>query len=143
MATSRSQVRIRRSADDVWAVLRDPMRIVEWFPGITGVSMEGDVRTIVMASGLPVNEDIVTIDDRLRRFQYRITGPLPVTFHLATMDVIDIGTAEAPESLLVYSTEIVPEPMSFVLDGATSTAIAELARILNDHAEHHETGEHR
>lgn len=143
MATSRSQVRIRRSADDVWAVLRDPMRIVEWFPGITGVSMEGDVRTIVMASGLPVNEDIVTIDDRLRRFQYRITGPLPVTFHLATMDVIDIGTAEAPESLLVYSTEIVPEPMSFVLDGATSTAIAELARIMDDHAEHHETGEHR
>lgn len=135
MATSRSQVRIRRSPDDVWAVLRDPMRIVEWFPGITGVSMEGDVRTIVMASGLPVNEDIVTIDHRLRRFQYRITGPLPVSFHLATMDVIDIGTPNAPESLLIYSTEIVPDPMSFVLDGATSTAIANLGRILDDHAE--------
>lgn len=135
MATSRSQVRIHRHPDDVWKVLRDPMRIVEWFPGITGVSMEGEVRTIVMASGLPVHEDIVTIDHRLRRFQYRITGPLPVSFHLATMDVIDIGTAESPESLLVYSTEIVPDPMSFVLDGATSTAIANLATILNDHAE--------
>jgi hypothetical protein len=88
-----------------------------------------------MASGLPVHEDIVTIDHRLRRFQYKITGPLPVSFHLATMDVIDIGTAESPESLLVYSTEIVPDPMSFVLDGATSTAIANLATILNDHAE--------
>jgi hypothetical protein len=135
MATSRSQVRINRHPDDVWSVLRDPMRIVEWFPGITGVSMDGDVRTIVMASGLPVNEDIVTIDHRLRRFQYKITGPLPVSFHLATMDVIDIGTPDAPESLLVYSTEIVPDPMSFVLDGATSTAIANLATILNDHAE--------
>jgi hypothetical protein len=111
------------------------MRIVEWFPGITGVSMDGDVRTIVMASGLPVHEDIVTIDHRLRRFQYKITGPLPVNFHLATMDVIDIGTPEAPESLLTYSTEIVPDPMSFVLDGATSTAIANLATILNNHAE--------
>jgi hypothetical protein len=111
------------------------MRIVEWFPGITGVSMEGDMRTIVMASGLPVNEDIITIDHRLRRFQYKITGPLPVSFHLATMDVIDIGTPESPESLLTYSTEIVPDPMSFVLDGATSTAIANLATILNDHAE--------
>jgi hypothetical protein len=135
MATSRSQVRIKRSPDDVWAVLRDPMRIVEWFPGITGVSMDGEVRTIVMASGLPVHEDIVTIDHRLRRFQYKITGPLPVSFHLATMDVIDIGTPESPESLLTYSTEIVPDPMSFVLDGATSTAIANLATILNDHAE--------
>ncbi len=135
MATSRSQVRIHRHPDDVWQVLRDPMRIVEWFPGITGVSMEGDVRTIVMASGLPVNEDIITIDHRLRRFQYKITGPLPVSFHLATMDVIDIGTPESPESLLTYSTEIVPDPMSFVLDGATSTAIANLATILNDHAE--------
>lgn len=135
MATSRSQVRIHRHPDDVWKVLRDPMRIVEWFPGITGVSMEGEVRTIVMASGLPVHEDIVTIDHRLRRFQYRITGPLPVSFHLATMDVIDIGTPESPESLLIYSTEIVPDPMSFVLDGATSTAIANLATILNDHAE--------
>lgn len=135
MATSRSQVRISRNPDAVWDVLRDPMRIVEWFPGITGVSMEGAVRTIVMASGLPVHEDIVTIDDRLRRFQYRITGPLPVSFHLATMDVIDIGTPESPESLLIYSTEIVPDPMSFVLDGATSTAIANLGRILDDHAE--------
>jgi len=135
MATSRSHVRISRSPDDVWAVLRDPMRIVEWFPGITGVSMDGDVRTIVMASGLPVHEDIVTIDHRLRRFQYKITGPLPVNFHLATMDVIDIGSPDAPETLLVYSTEIMPDPMSFVLDGATSTAIANLASILNDHAE--------
>ncbi len=127
----------------MWDVLRDPMRIVEWFPGITGVSMEGAVRTIVMASGLPVHEDIVTIDNRLRRFQYRITGPLPVSFHLATMDVIDIGTPESPESLLIYSTEIVPDPMSFVLDGATATAIANLASILNDHAELRPTGEPR
>ena len=132
MATIRTFARVQRSADDVWKVIGDPTRIVEWFPGVTAVTVEDGVRTLTLASGLPVFEQIVTLDHRLRRFQYRITGPLPVRYHLGTMDVIDDGQ---PGCLLLYSTEIEPDPMAFVLDGVISEGIAELARQLDAHEE--------
>jgi hypothetical protein len=132
MATIRSHARNHRDPDDVWKVLADPTRIVEWFPGVTTATVEDGVRTLTLESGLPVFEEIVTLDPRMRRFQYRITGPLPVKYHLGTMDVIDDGE---PGCLLLYSTEITPDPMAFVLDGVISAGIANLARMLNDHAE--------
>ena len=132
MATIRSHARVHRSADEVWAVVGDPTRIVEWFPGVTAATVEDGVRTLTLASGLPVFEEIVTLDHRMRRFQYRITGPLPVKYHLGTMDVIEDGQ---PGCLLLYSTEISPDPMAFVLDGVISEGIATLARMLDTHTE--------
>ena len=132
MATIRSHARVQRNADDVWKVVGDPTRIVQWFPGVTAATVEGTVRTLTLAAGLPVFEEIVTLDDRMRRFQYRITGPLPVKYHLGTMDVLEDGE---PGCLLVYSTEISPDPMAFVLDGVISEGIGNLARMLNDRTE--------
>lgn len=129
MATIRSHVRIHATPETVWEIVGNPARIVEWFPGVTGVEITADTRTLQLASGVPVWEDILTIDDRLRRFQYRITGPLPVKFHLATMDVLE---DEFPGCLLVYSTEIDPEPMAFVLDGVISEAITNLAKLAEE-----------
>ena len=132
MATIRSHARVHRSADDVWKIVGDPTRIVEWFPGVTEATVEGNNRTLMLKAGLPVHEEIVTLDHRMRRFQYRITGPLPVKYPLETMDVIEDGE---PGCLLMYSTEISPDPMSVVLDGVISEGIGNLARMLNDHTE--------
>ena len=132
MATIRSHARVHRSADDVWKIVGDPTRIVEWFPGVTEATVEGNNRALMLKAGLPVHEEIVTLDHRMRRFQYRITGPLPVKYHLGTMDVIEDGE---PGCLLMYSTEISPDPMAFVLDGVISEGIGNLARMLNDHTE--------
>ena len=132
MATIRSHARVHRSADDVWKIVGDPTRIVEWFPGVTEATVEGNNRTLMLKAGLPVHEELVTLDHRMRRFQYRITGPLPVKYHLGTMDVIEDGE---PGCLLMYSTEISPDPMAFVLDGVISEGIGNLARMLNDHTE--------
>ena len=132
MATIRSHARVHRSADDVWKIVGDPTRIVEWFPGVTEATVEGNNRMLMLKAGLPVHEEIVTLDHRMRRFQYRITGPLPVKYHLGTMDVIEDGE---PGCLLMYSTEISPDPMAFVLDGVISEGIGNLARMLNDHTD--------
>jgi hypothetical protein len=105
---------------------------VQWFPGVTAVTVEDSIRTLTLAAGLPVFEEIVTLDNHMRRFQYRITGPLPVKYHLGTMDVIEDGE---PGCLLLYSTEISPDPMAFVLDGVITEGIQNLARMLNDHTE--------
>jgi len=47
----------------------------------------------------------------LRRFQYKITGGLPVDHHLGTVDLLEDG----PNSLVVYSTEITPDELADVV----------------------------
>lgn len=132
MATLRCHARIRRSADDVWAVVARPERISEWFPGMVDASVADGVRSITLRSGIPLFEQIVTVDHRLRRFQYKVTGPMPIRFHLGTMDVIDDGPADGgPSCLVVYSTEIEPDPLAFVFDGAIAEGLANLARLLD------------
>jgi carbon monoxide dehydrogenase subunit G len=118
----RRHVTIRRPADEVWAVIADAGSIAEWFPSMATSSVDGTTRSITMSSGMAVTEEIVTCDDELRRFQYRMTGLPIVGFHLATIDVFDIDG----DSLLAYSTEIEPAPLALVLGGAIGEAVEAL-----------------
>jgi carbon monoxide dehydrogenase subunit G len=122
MASLRCDIRIECPPDHVWALVGDPARISEWFPGMEDVVMDGPTRTVTLRSGLPLVEEVVNVDPRLRRFQYRIVGPLPVQHHLGTIDVL----ADDGGTRLVYSTEITPDPMAFVIDGAVAAAVNEL-----------------
>jgi hypothetical protein len=126
MATVRRELRIRRPPDQVWAVLGDPGTIHEWFPGIVASSVEGDIRTVTLGSGLPLPERIVTNDPILRRFQYRVEGGL-FRHHLGTIDVLDLDDGS---SMVVYSTDAEPDVMALVIGGATGAALHELRRQL-------------
>lgn len=122
MASLRSDIWIARPPDSVWALVADPSRISDWFPGTERTVVEGTTRTITLRSGLPLIEEVVNVDPQLRRFQYRIVGPLPVAYHLGTVDVLD----DADGTRVVYSTEISPDPLAFVIDGAIADAVVGL-----------------
>lgn len=108
MASLRTHARIARPADEVWKVVSDPAGIPAWFPGIEQATADDGSRTCTLAGGITLVEDIVTVDDALRRFQYRITEGMPVEFHLGTVDVLEDGDG----SLVVYSTEIAPDSLA-------------------------------
>lgn len=113
MATIRHHAHIDRSPDDVWKVVSDAGAISSWFPGIETSSAEGRVRRCSMGAGIELVEEIVTVDDELRRFQYRITeGPMPLEFHLGTLDVLPDGDG----SLVIYSTEVLPDAAKAMVD---------------------------
>ena len=99
--TIRHEIRIRRSAADVWALAGDPTMLHTWFPGVVACTVDGNVRVITMGTGLPMPEEILVNDNAQRRFQYRITAPLFV-HHRGTIDVIELT---ADECMVVYSTE--------------------------------------
>ena len=136
MATVRRETRIRRSADDVWALAGDPARLHEWFPGMVSSTVDGSVRTITTETGIEMPEEIVTVDPILRRFQYRITSRL-VQQHLGVIDVFDLGDGS---SLVAYSTDAEPDAMALIIGGATGGALAELRRQLEDGSPRHPTG---
>ena len=120
----RRHVRIARPADEIWAWVGDPKRITEWWPGITAADIDGDTRVITTGSGLPMPEQILTVDRLQRRFQYRLTGPF-FKEHTSTIDVIDLDDGTC---LVVYSVDADPNTMALVIGGGTHGALAELKR---------------
>jgi len=83
--------------------------ISTWFPGIKQSSASGSTRSCTLAGGMQLKEDIVNVDDALRRFQYRITAGMPVEHHLGTVDVLADGEGQ---SLVAYSTEVTPDAIA-------------------------------
>ena len=122
--TVRHEIRIQRPADSVWALAGDAARLHEWFPGIVDCTVEGNQRTIVTGSGIPMPEEIICCDHTQRRFQYRLTVPV-FTHHRGTIDVIDLHDGTC---LVVYSTEADPRAMALVIGGGTKGALDELKR---------------
>lgn len=120
----RHHVRIGRPAGEVWALAGDPARLHEWFPGITGCSVEGSTRTITLRTGLELPEEILVDDAVQRRFQYRITAPL-FQFHRGTIDVLDL---DDDTCVAVYTTEADPRTMALTIGGGTADALDELKR---------------
>jgi hypothetical protein len=109
MASIRRHVWIEVYPAEVWNVVSDVGSVSTWFPSIANSSVEGTVRTCVLSSGNVLTEEVVTLDDRQMRLQYRILSGMDVTFHLATVDVIEAGDRGA---LLVYSTDITPDELA-------------------------------
>ena len=116
--------RIAAPAERVWALVGDPARLHEWFPGITACTVDGNQRIITLGSGIPMPEEILVNDPVQRRFQYRITAPM-MTFHRGTIDVTDLGDGT---TLVSYSTDCDPRTMALVIGGGTLEALDELQR---------------
>ena len=124
----RREVRIAAPADEVWSWIGNPARLPEWFPGITDAEVDeaAGTRTITTGSGIPMVEQLVTIDRLQRRFQYRIGGGL-FKEHLSTIDVLDLGDGT---TLVVYGVDAEPAVMSLVIGGAAGNALLHLKSML-------------
>jgi hypothetical protein len=125
-ASVRRQVRIGCAPDDVWAIVGDPARIQEWWPGIESSTVDGTSRVVVTGAGLPMPEEILTVDALQRRFQYRITAPM-FREHLSTLDVLDLGDGT---SLVVYSADADPATLALVIAGAAGNALENLRTMM-------------
>lgn len=118
----RREVTIAVDAAAAWAVVGRPEVLHLWFPDVVDCRVEGDRRTITLASGLTMVERILTDDPIQRRFQYRIEGGMFVE-HLASVDVIGLTDNSC---LVVYASDADPAPLAVVLGGATARALASL-----------------
>jgi hypothetical protein len=125
-ASVRRERIVEVSADRAWEVVGRPELLHHWFPGIVACSVEGSTRTITLATGISLDEELLTNDPLQRRFQYRISGGL-FAEHLGTIDVIPLGEERC---LVCYASDAEPATMAIVLGGATGGALEELARQL-------------
>ena len=119
---------IAAPADTVWALVGDPSRLTEWFPGITECTVDGDRRTVRLAMGLMFPEQITVCDAVQRRFQYRITSEF-FTYHCSTLDVLEL---DHDRCLVTYAADADPRTMALVIAGAAAEGLDAVARRFGD-----------
>jgi hypothetical protein len=127
MGTVRRHAFVECNADKVWSFVGAPERLHEWFP-ITECRVEGNKRWITLAAGIVFEEDIVTLDHDLRRFQYKIVNNSLIKFHLGTVDVIPDGDKRC---LVVYSTDMEPEVLALPIAGAASLGLEKIKQMFD------------
>jgi hypothetical protein len=119
MATIREHARINRPADEVWKVVSDA-GAMDWFPAAESCSLRGTTRSVTFKGGITVEEEIVTNDDDLRRFQYRIVGgAMPVDSHLGTIDVLEDGDG----AIVIYGTDVTPDNLAKPMRSSLRAAV--------------------
>ncbi|MBB3664494.1 hypothetical protein FB384_003398 [Prauserella sediminis] len=118
---------VNRDAESVWRIVSDAPAISAWFPAITQSDGNGSYRTVTLQDGARLQEEVVTCDPALRRFQYRVVGgDLPIEAHLGTVDVLELGPRKCA---VVYSTDIEPPDLADAFGPAIEEAVSNLARV--------------
>ena len=80
---------------------------------------------MTLPSGIVFEEEIVLVDNDLRRFQYSIVNNPLITKHLGMFDVIDV----APDRcIVIYSTDIEPEVLGLAIGAAAGSGLANLEK---------------
>lgn len=130
MATVRHHVVVAAPPARAWALLGDPARLAEWFPGITGCVVEGRRRTVTFANGIELPEDLVTVDQLQRRLQYSVSLPV-LRHHLSTIDVLDV---DGDRCCCVYGVDADPGVMALVIGGNARDGLLRAKSLLEEEA---------
>jgi hypothetical protein len=128
MASVRHHVVIDVPAQEAWSLLGDPARLIEWFPGVVGCEVDGSTRTVTLATGLSMPEELVTVDALQRRFQYSVRMPI-VQSHLSTIDVLAL---DDDRCVCSYAADATPPVMALVIAGAASEGLLAAKRLLEE-----------
>lgn len=126
MTSVRVHTRIAAPADVVWKVVSDAAAVSAWFPAVARSSSDGSARSLHLHNGPVIEEEIVTNDQVLRRFQHSIRSGLPLERHLATIDVLD----DRDGALVVYGADVEPPAAASMMAGLLSEALDGLKRFV-------------
>jgi carbon monoxide dehydrogenase subunit G len=86
MGQAEVDINIKKSPDDVWAVVGDFGALDKWLPGVETCRAEGEDRHLAMM-GMEITERLVRKDDAARQIVYGIVAGVPVERHEATITV--------------------------------------------------------
>jgi len=88
MATITIEKKVNVNADTAWDLVGAPGDIANWHPAVASCEMNGNERTLQVADGPVVVEEILSSDESTRTYRYRIVeAPLPLANYTAEVSV--------------------------------------------------------
>jgi hypothetical protein len=109
MASIYKELLVNASPQFVWEAVKDigaiHTRLAQGF--VTDTKLEGDTRTVTFANGFVVQEQVVSIDDEMRRFVYRAVGGR-ASHHNAFFQVFPTPDGK---SKVLWVTDLLPDEM--------------------------------
>ncbi len=128
MATIRKVIEIAAPATHVWDAVRDVGAVHRRLcPGVlVDARLDGDTRVVRFANGMEVREQIVAVDDGLRRFAYAAVGG-HTRHHNASIEVQEDGPLECR---LVWTTDLLPDEVAATIAGLVELGSAAMKRTL-------------
>jgi len=130
MASIRKEVVIDAEPAAVWSALRDFGALHERLaPGfVVDTQLEGDERTVTFFNGAVARELLVATDDDARRLAYSIVdGPLPITHHNASAQVLDESDGR---SRFVWIADVLPDDVAATMSGLMERGTAAAKKAL-------------
>jgi carbon monoxide dehydrogenase subunit G len=128
MATLYREFTVNADPAKVWDALRDfgalHERLGKGF--ITSCTLEGDVRSITFANGLSVREQLVGVDDAVRRICYTVLNGR-ATHHHASAQVFDAG---AGKTRFVWITDLLPHELATPIGAMMDHGVAAMQQSL-------------
>jgi len=115
MGQAEVDINIKKTPDDVWAVVSDFGGLANWLPGVESCRLEGDNRVLAMM-GMEITERLVSKDDAARRLVYGIVAGAPVEHHQATITVHSDGDGSRV-TWLVDTDDAMTDMMSQIYQG--------------------------
>ena len=129
MASIHKEMLIDAAAEHVWAAVRDVGEIHTRFARefVADTRVDGTSRLVTFADGEVVREQIVDIDDDVRRLAYSIVE-WRLTHHNASFQVFAAGRTR---SRLVWITNLLPDKLADLVDGFMEQGCAAIIRTLS------------
>jgi hypothetical protein len=130
MASIYQEILVKAPPQFVWEAVKDVgalhTRLARGF--VTGTVLQGDTRTVTFANGFVVREQIVSIDDTLRRLAYRAVGGR-ASHHNASVQVFAAADAGAK---VVWITDLLPDEMRAPIAQMVEAGAAAMQRTLEE-----------
>jgi uncharacterized protein YndB with AHSA1/START domain len=132
-----TNIDIKATPDQVWAVLADMTATRAWLPGTVAARMDGDVRVCQTADGQEVHEQIIDIDQQRHTYRFRhLRVPLPVA-ELAGTFTVTPGPSAGTATVTLQTTFEPLDPTSAdqlttLMRNAFSHSLQSLRRFVED-----------
>ena len=128
MASIYKEFLVNASPQFVWEAIKDVgaihTRLAQGF--VTNTALEGTVRTVTFANGFVVQEQIVSVDEGLRRLAYRAVGG-KAAHHNASFQVL---AASDGKSKVLWLTDLLPDEVKPAIEQMVELGSAAMQKTL-------------
>ena len=127
MASIRKQVHIDAPVAKVWEALRDVGELhTRLAPGfVTDTKMDGNARVVTFGNGQVAREEIVSVDDSLRRVAWAILDPPFEHYSGVAWVEPEVGGAR-----FTWTVDLLPDTMAERVEGMMSAGVQVIKKTL-------------